>query len=73
MTIVASSTPQPIADEFDRLMRRARLEVRDEWREPMLLEFSQMLAELDSIHAFVDSHEHRIDLRQVITSERVEK
>lgn len=60
------------AEEFDRLMARAHLDLRAEWRDAMLTEFAQMRAELKTIHAFANAHDGVLDLRQVITFGRVE-
>ncbi|MGY6251018.1 hypothetical protein ACXIUS_26350 [Bosea thiooxidans] len=68
-----SPAAQPFADEFDRLMQRAHLELKPEWREPMLAEFAEMRAELEAIHSFADTRESIVDLRQVITYGRIEK
>ena len=73
MILTRSITAQSEADEFDRLMQRAHLDLGGQWREAMLTEFAQMRAELETIHAFANACESTVDLRQVITFGRNEK
>ena len=58
--------------EFDILMQRAGIAVKPEWREQMMLEFSQLRADMDVIHELANAFSGHIDVRQTIVTGRVE-
>lgn len=61
-----------LAQELDGLVRRAHLDLPDEWRATMLSEFGRMREELETIHRYAATYEGTIDVRRDITADRTE-
>jgi hypothetical protein len=70
--VMQSHDPAQLAAEFDILIARAGLRIPAQHRGPMLVEFAQLRAEMDRVHALVNAAAPA-DMHLPITEGRAEE